>query len=70
MPGFNSNIEQHNRAILQYVERGNAYLLVIDCEEGGMKASVLEFVEEIRKYDHNLIIVLSKVDKKPRKMCK
>ncbi|AHN24458.1 dynamin family protein [Lysinibacillus varians] len=64
MPGFNSNIEQHNRAILQYVERGNAYLLVIDCEEGGMKASVLEFIEEIRKYDHNLIIVLSKVDKK------
>ncbi len=64
MPGFNSNIEQHNRAILQYVERGNAYLLVIDCEDGGIKASVLEFMEEIRKYDQNLIIVLSKVDKK------
>lgn len=64
MPGFNSNVEQHNRAILQYVERGNAYLLVIDCEDGGIKASVLEFIEEIRKYDHNLIIVLSKVDKK------
>lgn len=64
MPGFNSNIEQHNKAILQYIGSGNAYLLVIDCEDGGIKASALEFIEEIRQYQHNLIIVLTKSDKK------
>lgn len=64
MPGFNSSISQHNRAILQYVNQGNAYLLVIDCEDGGIKASTLEFIEEIRQYEHNLIVVLSKTDKK------
>ncbi|MEW9053431.1 MAG: dynamin family protein [Neobacillus sp.] len=64
MPGFNSNIEQHNKAILQYIGQGNAYLLVLDCEDGGIKASVREFMDEIRQYQHNLIIVISKSDKK------
>lgn len=64
MPGFNSNIEQHNKAILQYIGQGNAYLLVLDCEDGGIKASAREFIDEIRQYQHNLIIVISKCDKK------
>lgn len=65
MPGFNSNIEQHNRAILQYVNHGNAYLLVIDCEDGGIKASAQDFIDEVHQYEQNLIIVLTKIDKKP-----
>ena len=64
MPGFNSNIEQHNKAILQYIGQGNAYLLVLDCEDGGIKESAREFIDEIRQYQHNLIIVISKCDKK------
>lgn len=64
MPGFNSNIEQHNKAILQYIGQGNAYILVIDCEDGGIKASAREFIDEIRQYQHNLIVVISKCDKK------
>lgn len=64
MPGFNSNIEQHNKAILQYIGKGNAYILVIDCEDGGIKASAREFIDEIRQYQHNLIVVISKCDKK------
>jgi predicted GTPase len=64
MPGFNSNIEQHNKAILQYADKGNAYVLVIDCEDGSIKSSALDFIEEIRQYEQNLIIVISKADKK------
>ncbi|GEM_PF-1672568 len=64
MPGFNSGIESHNEAILQYAEAGNAYILVIDCEDGEVKASVQDFVEEIRQYEHNLAIAVSKGDKK------
>lgn len=64
MPGFNSNIEQHNKAVLQYADKGNAYVLVIDCEDGSIKSSALDFIEEIRQYEQNLIIVISKADKK------
>lgn len=65
MPGFNSGIERHNKAIMQYVGQGNAYILVVDCEEGEIKSSVLDFIKEIKQYDNNLAIALSKSDKKP-----
>lgn len=67
MPGFNSGIERHNKAIMQYAGQGNAYVLVIDCEDGEIKASVLDFIKEIKQYDNNLAIVISKSDKKPEK---
>lgn len=65
MPGFNSRIERHNKAIMQYANQGNAYILVIDCEDGEIKSSSLEFLKEIKQYENNLAIVISKVDKKP-----
>lgn len=65
MPGFNSGIDRHNKAILQYAQGGNAYILVIDCEDGEIKASVQDFMDEIRQYDHNISIAVSKADKKP-----
>ena len=66
MPGFNSGIEKHNKAILQYAAQGNAYVLVVDCEDGELKSSVLDFIKEIKQYDNNLAIVISKADKKPQ----
>lgn len=66
MPGFNSGIERHNKAIMNYVGQGNAYVLVIDIEDGDIKASVIDFMKEIKQYDNNLSIVVSKTDKKPK----
>lgn len=65
MPGFDSNVSQHNKAIMQYIAKGNAYLLVIDCEDGSIKSSTIDFINEIRQYEHNLIIAVTKSDKKP-----
>lgn len=65
MPGFNSGIEHHNKALMNYVGQGNAYVLVIDCEDGEIKTSVIDFMKEIKQYDNNLSIVVSKADKKP-----
>ncbi len=64
MPGFNSTIEQHNKAIMQYIGQGNAYVMVVDCEEGEIKSTGIDFIHEIRQYDHNLAIAVSKSDKK------
>lgn len=65
MPGFNSGIEAHNKAILQYVDQANAYVLAIDAEDGGIKQSVSEFLDEVRNYQDNLAIVITKSDLKP-----
>lgn len=69
MPGFNSGIQAHNKAILQYVDKANAYLLVIDIEDGGIKKSVNAFINEIRHYQDNLAIVLTKADLKEEQEC-
>lgn len=64
MPGYNSGISNHNKAILRYAGKGNAYILVIDCEDGEIKESFCSFMEEIRNYDNNVAVALSKTDKK------
>lgn len=65
-PGFNSGIEDHNKAIIQYAGKGNAYLLVVDSEDGTIKQNVIEFIEEIQNYDDNVAIVVSKADLKTK----
>ena len=62
MPGFNSGISDHNKAILQYAEQGSAYILVIDCEEGTIKQNMSSFIKKIKNYDSNMAIVVSKTD--------
>lgn len=64
MPGFNSGITDHNKAILQYSGKGNAYIFVIDSEEGTIKHNVSQFMNEIKQYDDNIAIVISKSDLK------
>lgn len=64
MPGFNSGIQAHNKAILQYADQANAYLLVIDAEDGGIKQSVSMFINEVRHYENNMAIVITKSDLK------
>ena len=64
MPGFNSGIETHNKAILRYAGMGNAYILTIDCEDGEIKESISEFLNEIKNYDNNIAILVTKADKK------
>ena len=62
MPGFNSGIQCHNNAILRYVGNGNAYILVIDCEDGSVKHNVAEFIHEIKNYDNSAAVIITKTD--------
>lgn len=64
MPGFNSGIQEHNKAILRYAGNGNAYVLVIDCEDGSIKQNMKEFIYEIKHYDNNIAIAITKTDLK------
>lgn len=64
MPGFNSGISNHNKAILRYAGQGNAYILVIDCEEGAIKKNISDFIKEIKNYNDNLSVAITKTDLK------
>lgn len=64
MPGFDSSIERHNKAIMQYVAQACAYIIVVDCEDGTLNEQTINFMNEIKLYHSNLVIVITKCDKK------
>lgn len=65
MPGFDSGIEAHNKALMQYVGDAAAYVFVIDLEKGTIGQSSLDFLDEIKEYSNSISFVLTKRDKLP-----
>ena len=65
MPGFDSGIEAHNKALMQYIGDGAGYVFVIDIEKGTLSRSVLDFLREIKEYSSAIIFILTKKDKLP-----
>ena len=63
MPGFDSGIEAHNKALMQYIEDAAAYIFVIDLEKGTVGKSSLDFLTEINQYCESIAFVLTKHDK-------
>ncbi len=63
-PGFDSGIEKHNKALMQYVDRGTAFFLVIDCENGTISESTLKFINEVTNYSTDIAVIINKCDKK------
>lgn len=67
MPGFDSGIEEHNKALFRYVEQAAAYIFVIDCEKGTLSQSALNFIKEIKNYHNDIAFIINKCDKKTEK---
>lgn len=67
MPGFDSKLDDHNKAILKYLNNGVAFILVIDSADGCMKSSLSTFLYELNSYQLNFAIVVNKSDKKVKK---
>ena len=65
MPGLDSGIKEHNDAILHYVERGTAFVLLVDIGQGTLRRSTLSFMSELGKYNLKPAVLISKIDKKP-----
>ena len=63
-PGFDSGLERHNQALMQYIGKGTAYILVVDCEKGTVSESALNFLNEIINYSTDIAVVITKCDKK------
>lgn len=64
MPGFDSNLEEHNKAINQYLDNGVAFIIVIDCEDGCIKSNIVTFLYELYSYNLSFGVIVNKCDKK------
>ena len=62
MPGFDSPLDTHNKAILNYIERGAHYIVLVSIEEGGLTAQALRRLLEIQANGRSFSICLSKTD--------
>lgn len=65
MPGIGSGNNQHDAAIMNYIEFGTAFILMMEAEQGTLRDSTLRFIEELKRYNLMPAILISKIDKKP-----
>ncbi|TXJ44950.1 dynamin family protein [Brachyspira pilosicoli] len=64
MPGINSNIEDHNKAIIQYIDQAGGYIFVISSEDGDINNESIGFLKEIKNYNSCLAVAITKSDRK------
>lgn len=65
MPGIDSGIQEHNDAILNYINKGTVFVLCVDVACGSLRQSTLTFISELSKYNLKPAIIVTKTDKKP-----
>lgn len=68
MPGFDSGIAEHNKAIFQYLKEGVVFLIVVECTDGSLKSSVSNFLYELGLYELDFGVIVNKVDKVTEEM--
>ncbi len=63
LPGFDTSIELHNRAIDQYLPKSLAYLLVVSSDEPVLKESIIDLLKELKTYEIPVYVVLTKANR-------
>lgn len=66
MPGWDSGIAQHSKAIDAYLHRSLAYCVVVSADEGNVRESLRAFIEELALRQMPALVVITKSDKKPQ----
>lgn len=64
MPGFESPLDSHNKAILE-IERGVFFIVLQDIQNGNLTKTILNRLEEIRIYQRDFALFLSKANLMP-----
>ena len=62
MPGFDSPLDLHHRAILTYLSRGSHYAVLISVDEGTVTRSTHRQLSEFHEFDKTFSIFLSKAN--------
>jgi len=62
MPGFDSPLDLHNQAILQYISKGAHYMVLTSVEEGGLTRSMIRQIAEVYDVNKGISFFLSKAN--------
>lgn len=62
MPGFDSPISSHTHAILEYLERGVHFVILISVEEGNLTKRMVRELKNLLEFDKGLSFILSKTN--------
>ena len=62
MPGFDSPLDAHQRAVLTYLDRGSHYAVLISVEEGTVTRSIQRQLSEFHEFDKAFSVFLSKAN--------
>jgi len=65
MPGFNSPLDAHNKAIAHYIGEGAHYLFVVSVEEGSLHKQILRNMDEVTLMGRSFSVCVNKADLKP-----
>jgi hypothetical protein len=66
MPGFDSPLDSHNKAIMEYIAKGCHYIVLSSVEEGTVTASLRRRLREIDGMGRGFSFFLSKTDLRPK----
>lgn len=66
LPGLDSNLISHNQVIDRYVEHSLAYCIVVSIEDGDIRESTQQFLQQLNLSQMPVILVLTKSDLKPK----
>ncbi len=64
-PGYDSNVEAHNKAITSYLQKGSAFILFVPATNGTLGQSDIKFLKEATHYPKSLACFISKSDLRP-----
>jgi len=62
MPGFNSPLDAHNKAIARYIGEGAHYLFVVSIEEGTLQNAILTHIDQIAHMGRSFSVCVNKAD--------
>ncbi|STR27011.1 GTPase [Helicobacter pylori] len=62
MPGFDSPISSHTHAILEYLERGVHFVILVSVEEGRLTKRMVRGLKTLLEFDKGLSFILSKTN--------
>lgn len=60
MPGFESPVEQHNKAINIYLSRGAHFVVLVNAQDGTLHRSAFRRLNDIMECDRDFSLVISK----------
>jgi len=62
MPGFESPLDLHNQAIMEYINRGVHYIVLTSIEDGTITRSMVRQLTDIQEYGRDFSFFLSKTN--------